>query len=96
MVVGITIASIAAGFLIRLDAYTPTVEWATLVVVNRLGMGMAQQLPYTALQAVLEYVQIPSLISTKCAYANERNRPEDIATGNGKSIPSHTIIIQLR
>jgi hypothetical protein len=60
MIVGITVASIAAGFLIRLDAYTPTVEWAALVVVNRLGMGMAQQLPYTALQAVLEYVVIPS------------------------------------
>jgi hypothetical protein len=65
MVVGITIASIAAGFLIRLDAYTPTVEWAALVVVNRLGMGMAQQLPYTALQAVLEYVH-PIIGLDKC------------------------------
>ncbi|KAH5296153.1 hypothetical protein HBI12_213810 [Parastagonospora nodorum] len=54
MVVGITIASIAAGFLTLLDAYTPTATWAGLIVVNRLGMGMAQQLPYTALQAVLE------------------------------------------
>jgi hypothetical protein len=54
MVVGITIASIAAGFLTRLDAYTSTAEWAVLVVVNRIGVGMAQQLPYTALQAVLE------------------------------------------
>jgi hypothetical protein len=55
MVVGISIATIASGFLIRLDAYTSTLEWAALLVVNRLGMGMAQQLPYTALQAVLEY-----------------------------------------
>lgn len=54
MVVGITVASIAAGFMTRFDAYTRTVEWAALVVVNRLGMGMAQQLPYTALQAVLK------------------------------------------
>jgi hypothetical protein len=54
MIVGITIASIAAGFLTRLNAYTSTTEWAALVVVNRLGMGMAQQLPYTALQAVLK------------------------------------------
>lgn len=54
MVVGIAIASIAAGFFTRLDASTSTVGWAAPVVVSRLGMGMAQQLPYTALQAVLE------------------------------------------
>jgi hypothetical protein len=49
MVVGITIACIVAGFLTLLDAYTPTAAWAGLIVVNRLGMGMAQQLPYTAI-----------------------------------------------
>jgi hypothetical protein len=54
MVAGIIIASIAAGFLTRLDAHTSTATWAGIIVVNRLGMGMAQQLPYTALQAVLE------------------------------------------
>jgi hypothetical protein len=54
MVVGITIASIAAGFLTRLSAYTSTAEWVILVVVNRVGVGITQQLPYTALQAVLE------------------------------------------
>jgi hypothetical protein len=54
MVVGIIIASIAAGFLTRIGAYTSTAEWAVLVVVNRVGVGMAQQLPYTALQAALE------------------------------------------
>jgi hypothetical protein len=56
MIAGIFIATLTSGFLIRLNAYTSTVEWAALLVVNRLGMGMAQQLPYTALQAVLEYV----------------------------------------
>lgn len=29
------------------------------MVINGLGIGMAQQLPYTALQAVLEYVVFP-------------------------------------
>jgi hypothetical protein len=56
MIAGIFIATLTSGFLIRLNAYTSTVEWASLLVVNRLGMGMAQQLPYTALQAVLKYV----------------------------------------
>ena len=54
MVVGITVASVAAGFFVRFDAHTSTIEWASVVVVNRLGVGMAQQLPYTALQTVLE------------------------------------------
>lgn len=54
MVVGIAIASIAAGFITQFDAYTSTLKWATLVVIHRIGLGMAQQLPYTALQAVLE------------------------------------------
>lgn len=54
MVVGIAIASIAAGFLTQLDAHTPAVKWAALIVVHRMGMGMAQQLPYTALQSALE------------------------------------------
>jgi hypothetical protein len=44
MVIGITIASIAAGFLIGLNNYTSTPKWAVLIVVNRLGMGIAQQL----------------------------------------------------
>ncbi|KAF2267497.1 MFS general substrate transporter [Lojkania enalia] len=54
MVVGIIISSIGSGLLIRLNINTSTVEWAALIVVNRLGIGMAQQLPYTGVQAVLE------------------------------------------
>ncbi|OAG09464.1 MFS general substrate transporter [Paraphaeosphaeria sporulosa] len=54
MVVGAAIGSIAAGFMTRFDADTPTLRWAAIVVVHRIGLGMAQQLPYTALQAVLE------------------------------------------
>lgn len=54
MIVGIMIASICAGFITQFNAYTSTVKWAALIVVHRIGLGMAQQLPYTALQAVLE------------------------------------------
>ena len=54
MIVGIIISSVGAGLLLLLSATTPTVEWAAYIVLNRLGIGLAQQLPYTALQAVLE------------------------------------------
>lgn len=56
MILGVVITSIGAGLLTTIDHTTSTVLWATYMVINGLGIGMAQQLPYTALQAVLEYV----------------------------------------
>ena len=60
IILGIVITSVGAGLLTTLDADTPTINWAAYMVFNGLGIGMAQQLPYTALQAVLEYVVFPS------------------------------------
>ncbi|KAK8026497.1 major facilitator superfamily domain-containing protein [Apiospora marii] len=54
MVAGVIVTSIGAGFLTTIDITTPTPVWATFMVINGLGIGMAQQLPYTALQAVLD------------------------------------------
>ncbi|KAK7908715.1 major facilitator superfamily domain-containing protein [Apiospora marii] len=54
MVAGVIVTSIGAGFLTTIDIDTPTPVWATFMVINGLGIGMAQQLPYAALQAVLE------------------------------------------
>ena len=48
------ICSIGGGLITLIDTNTSTVQWAAYIVVNRIGMGMAQQLPYTALQASLE------------------------------------------
>ncbi|ORY10364.1 major facilitator superfamily domain-containing protein, partial [Clohesyomyces aquaticus] len=59
IIVGVVITSIGAGLLSTLDAYTSTVKWATFMVINGLGIGMAQQLPYTALQAVLDPSDVP-------------------------------------
>ena len=56
MILGVVVTSIGAGLLTMIGISTPTVEWAAYMVINGLGIGMAQQLPYTALQAVLEYV----------------------------------------
>ena len=60
IILGIIITSVGAGLLTTLDADTPTINWAAYMVFNGLGIGMAQQLPYTALQAVLEYLAYPS------------------------------------
>ncbi|PQE23830.1 efflux pump antibiotic resistance protein [Rutstroemia sp. NJR-2017a BBW] len=58
IIAGITVTSIGAGLLTRIDANTRTIEWAAFMVINGLGIGMAQQLPYTALQAVLEPIDV--------------------------------------
>lgn len=56
MIAGVVVTSVGAGLLTTIDTTTPTVKWAAYMVINGLGIGMAQQLPYTALQAVLEYI----------------------------------------
>ena len=38
----------------RLTLATSDLAWAALLVVTGIGMGMAMQLPYTALQLVLQ------------------------------------------
>lgn len=56
MVAGIIINIVGAGLLTTIDTDTRTTEWASYMAVNGIGIGMAMQLPYTALQVVLEYV----------------------------------------
>lgn len=46
--------SIGAGLLTMIDHTTPKAEWVAFMVITGIGIGMAQQLPYTAVQAVLE------------------------------------------
>lgn len=54
MIVGGVICCVGAGLLTTVTVFTPTVNWAAYLVITGLGMGMAMQLPYTALQAVLD------------------------------------------
>ena len=56
MIAGGVVCCIGAGLLTTVGVYTPTAHWATYLVITGLGLGMGMQLPYTALQAVLEYV----------------------------------------
>ncbi|KAM7218997.1 Major facilitator superfamily domain containing protein [Rhypophila decipiens] len=54
MISGIVIAAVGAGLLTTLDTTTPAAQWAAFLVITGIGIGMAQQLPYTAVQAVLD------------------------------------------
>ncbi|KAK0634372.1 major facilitator superfamily domain-containing protein [Bombardia bombarda] len=58
MIVGGVICSVGAGLLTTVDLFTPTANWAAFLVITGLGLGMAMQLPYTALQAVLDPVDV--------------------------------------
>jgi hypothetical protein len=53
MIAGTIIAMVGAGLLITIDTSTSTVRWSAFMVINGLGTGIAQKLPYTALQVVL-------------------------------------------
>ncbi|KAI0382677.1 MFS multidrug transporter-like protein [Hypomontagnella monticulosa] len=56
MIAGAIISSIGSGFLITVDLDTSTVKWAAYLAVTGIGVGMASQLPYTALQVVLDAI----------------------------------------
>ncbi|KAF2445324.1 MFS general substrate transporter [Karstenula rhodostoma CBS 690.94] len=58
ILLGITIDCIGAGLITTLGVETPNIRWAAFLVVNGIGIGMAQQLPYTALQAVLDPLDV--------------------------------------
>jgi hypothetical protein len=56
MIAGIAVNSVGAGLLTTIGITTSTMSWATFMVINGFGIGMAMQMPYTALQACLEFV----------------------------------------
>lgn len=56
MILGEFICIGGTALLTRLDARTPTIAWAAYLIVAGIGMGIAMQLPYTAVQVTLECV----------------------------------------
>jgi hypothetical protein len=54
IVAGGVVCSVGAGLLTTVDLSTSTSHWAAYLVITGLGLGMSMQLPYTALQVVLE------------------------------------------
>ncbi|KAI0841158.1 hypothetical protein F5Y06DRAFT_260814 [Hypoxylon sp. FL0890] len=55
MISGGIVCYIGAGLLTTIDLSTPTTHWATYLAITGIGLGVSRQLPYTAIQAVLEY-----------------------------------------
>lgn len=66
MILGELICIVGTALLTRLDPTTPTINWAAYLVVAGLGMGIAMQLPYTAVQVTLQWVsaRFPSYYDT--------------------------------
>lgn len=56
MILGEFICICGTALLTRLDARTPTINWAAYLVVAGIGMGITMQLPYTAVQVTLQLV----------------------------------------
>ncbi|RYP41930.1 hypothetical protein DL767_000667 [Monosporascus sp. MG133] len=86
MIAGGIICSVGAGLLTTVNLSTPTVQWATYLVLTGIGLGMAGQLPYTAVQAVLEY-GLPSIPAQhEKRFMADLLRPADVATGNAINV----------
>lgn len=54
MLTGQIICSIGTGLLIMIGTTTPTVAWGAFMVVAGFGDGMCTNMPYSAIQAILE------------------------------------------
>lgn len=54
MIAGAVISSVGAGLLTTIGPATSDVEWAAYLALTGFGIGMTLQLPYTAVQVVLE------------------------------------------
>lgn len=53
MILGSIICIIGSGLITQIGIDTPTVAWASFLVVAGIGIGMGMQQPYTAVQVVL-------------------------------------------
>ncbi|KAF4554066.1 Efflux pump roqT-like protein 4 [Elsinoe fawcettii] len=54
MIIGGIIAAIGTGFLSTIGLGTPTVKWATFEVLSGFGIGLANNIPFSAVQIILD------------------------------------------
>lgn len=80
MLLGEVVCIVGSVFLTKLTLDTLTVAWAAFLVVHGAGMGLAMQLPYTAVQIVLQYVCHRQLSDPSLTVLSE----DDVPTGNGE------------
>lgn len=62
MVTGVMIAIVGTTLLSRIGLETSTVQWAAFSVITGVGIGLGIQLPYTAIQVALRYVNVGTLL----------------------------------
>lgn len=54
MIAGIVIAAVGAGFVTTINVHTATANWAAYLAITGVGIGMSIQIPYAAVQVVLQ------------------------------------------
>lgn len=54
MLTGTIVCSVGTGLLIRIRNSTPTEVWAIFMVIAGFGDGLCTNMPYTAIQAILD------------------------------------------
>lgn len=54
MILCTIVTSVGSGCSTLLSVDTSTVQWAAYLVITGFGIGLGVQLPYTALQVILE------------------------------------------
>ncbi|KAL8935735.1 MAG: hypothetical protein Q9216_005288 [Gyalolechia sp. 2 TL-2023] len=60
MLFGESVCIVGTALLSKIGPTTPTMTWAAYMVVAGVGMGIAQQLPYTAVQVTLTDDDLPT------------------------------------
>ncbi|ROW08463.1 hypothetical protein VMCG_03189 [Cytospora schulzeri] len=58
MIAGVAVSCIGGGLLTTIGTNTPQSKWASYLAITGLGVGMSGQIPYMALQAVLDPVDV--------------------------------------
>lgn len=85
MIFGEVICSIGTGLLSTISLGSSAAMWVTYLVITGLGLGIAMQLPYTAVQAVLRYTF--GILSVSKHMILIFHSEADLPVGNGVLYP---------
>ncbi|KJZ78260.1 hypothetical protein HIM_02298 [Hirsutella minnesotensis 3608] len=101
IIAGGVIASVGAGLLTTIGVDTSTAQWAAYLAITGVGIGMASQLPYTALHVVLDSSDIATG-NAIAVFSSQLGGALGIAIGQnllltqlGESLPRYTNAVTL-
>ncbi|KID97562.1 MFS multidrug transporter, partial [Metarhizium majus ARSEF 297] len=101
MISGGIVASVGSGLLTTISPATPAAQWAAYLALTGIGVGMASQLPYTALQVVLDASDIATgnaiaVFSSQLGGALGLAIGQNLLiTGLGRALPRYTSAVTL-